>query len=195
MLNGRGAQAPWVPTDCSHRPIFDESRRYSTHLRFASIEPRNLKLPFKIEPMSFFLRNLLHAVPAGGRAISSVGFQTGVYKRNGNISKYIEYLVMKDCRKPGGLDSQGAVRAEMLYVLPAMLAHALYLSRISRGSCHHGGTDSKEPFHGNFVFFDATNNPIPTRCPKTGKKTNVHHLYLAKDANDLESSANTWASV
>jgi hypothetical protein len=143
----------------------------------------------------FFTRNLIHGVPAGTRAISSVGFETGVYKRNGNIIKYIEFLVMKECRKAGGLDSRGAVRAKMLYVLHVMLAHAACLSRISRGTCHHGGIDPNEPFHGNFIFFDKNNNPIPTRQPKTGKKTYVHHLYLAKDANDLESSANAWASA
>jgi len=145
--------------------------------------------------MSFSLTSsTLHNVPAGTLGISSVRFDPGVYTRNSNITKYIEFVVVQECRKPGGLESQGAVRAEMRYVFRATLANNICSYRISRGTCHHGGTDPHERFHGNFVFFDANNNPIPTTCPKTGKKTNVHHLYLTTGARDLETSANTWAA-
>jgi hypothetical protein len=146
--------------------------------------------------MSFFLtRQVLHAVPAGTRAISRVGFDSGVYKRNFNIKKYIEFVITNECRKPGSLDAQGAVRAEMLYVFRATIADVEYADvEIPRGTCHHGGTNRNEPFHANFRFFDVNNKPMLQRCPFSGKKTDVYHFYLATDAQDLESSANAWAA-
>ena len=60
--------------------------------------------------------NINRAVHTGTSGVSQVIFGRDIYKRKPDIKAYISYYVIQQCKKPGGLNSQGAVSAEMWYV-------------------------------------------------------------------------------
>jgi hypothetical protein len=66
--------------------------------------------------MFYLMKNIVPAVPAATRKISHVYFRYDAYKRKQNIRYYIEDFIIQDCKRPGGVDSQSAVVAEVMYV-------------------------------------------------------------------------------
>jgi hypothetical protein len=66
--------------------------------------------------MSYLPRNMCHAVPAYARGISQLYFKYNAYKSKPIVRDYIKFYIAKECQKPGGLDSQGAVIGELMYV-------------------------------------------------------------------------------
>jgi hypothetical protein len=100
----------------------------TNHLQYSPPRASRMSLPNRTSyasTMSFyFVTNVSHTVSAGPRRISHVVFQPGVYKRNPNIRAYIEHRVIQECKRAGGLDSQGANFAIMQYVHLATLANS-----------------------------------------------------------------------
>jgi hypothetical protein len=60
--------------------------------------------------------HIKRAIHAGTSGVSRVVFRRDAYKSKPIIRAYITHYVTRECNKPGGLNSQGAVFAELRYV-------------------------------------------------------------------------------